>query len=105
MRILYDNYNPATLRSTTVERDEETGLPLIVHVQDTRQILEANKRSASSFDPHRAKRSSMVHVARIPLPEWIKLTRLGITRDERALNGYLNMRETRAFRCDDGRKL
>lgn len=102
---LYEQWRPDVRRMTEVVRDSETGLPLIIQTQDTRPILESNKRLASNFDPHRAKRATMHHVARIPWPEWIKLTRLGITRDDKAFNAYLNMRETRAFRTDDGRKL
>lgn len=105
MATLYDCWNPHTLRQTEVVTDADTGLPLIVHVQDTRPILAANQRDAANFDRHKARRADFVHVARIPMPEWIKLQRLGITSDQRAFNAYLNMRETRAFRCDDGRTL
>jgi hypothetical protein len=46
-----------------------------------------------------------VHVARIPMVVWQQLQRLGITKDEAALNEWLNGRDQRAFRCDDGSKL
>jgi hypothetical protein len=103
MRILYDNYNEVTRRSTTLEVDAETGLPLLTKVQDVKPIVESAKALAAGFDPH--QRRSVTHVARIPMVIWQRLAMVGITRDPVALNKWLNSREARALRCDDGRKL
>lgn len=100
---LYESWNETTQRSTTIELDTETGLPLITQAQNVRPIVESAKRIASNFDPHR--RSDMTHVARIPLVIWQRLQRLGITKDPKALNAWLDSRECRLFRTDDGRRL
>jgi len=103
MRLLYDNYQPATGRSTYVEVDDETGLPVVVQAQDTQPIVESAKAIASSFDPWR--RTEVQHVARIPLVIWQRLNRLGITKDPAAFRAWLNSREARLLRTDDGRIL
>ena len=103
--LLYDNWNPATRRSTTIELDSETGLPLIVHTQDYRPVVESAKRLASNFDRHVHPRNDMTHVARIPILEWVKLNKLGITSDQKAFNAYLDSREARQFRTDDARRI
>lgn len=103
--ILYDHWDPVTRRSTTIELDAETGLPIITKVQDTRPIVESAKRIAANFDPHRARQQDFVHVARIPAVQWQEIVRLGIHRDPIAFNAWLSLRETRALRCDDGRRL
>jgi hypothetical protein len=104
-RTIYESWNPITQRSTDVELDSETGLPVITHSQNTKPIVESAKRLASAFDPHAKRPNDMVHVARIPLVIWNRLQMLGITKDEKALNAWLDSRECRLFRCDDGRKL
>jgi hypothetical protein len=105
MRLLYDNYDAVTRRATTIEVDSESGLPIIVRTQDTRPIVESAKAIASNFDKHTHGRQNIVHVARIPAVQWAQLCRLGITRDPVAFTAWLNSREARALRCDDGRRL
>jgi len=85
--------------------DEETGLKLIRHTQDYKPIVASAKRLASNFDKHIHPKQDFVHVARIPVLEWLKLVKTGIGRDQRALMAYLDMREARQFRVDDGRRL
>jgi hypothetical protein len=103
MRLIYDNYDELTRRSTTIELDAETGLPVIVQTQDTKPIIESAKALAANFDPY--QRRDMVHVARIPGVMWAQLNRLGITKDPAALRAWLNSREARLLRTDDGRTL
>ena len=104
---LYDNYNETTRRGTTIEIDSETGLPLIVQTQDLKPIIEANKRQANAFDKHQARqqRDGITHVARIPMVIWQQLQKLGITKDQKALNAWLDERDNRVFRTDDSRRL
>jgi hypothetical protein len=102
---LYQRYDEVTRRSTEVIRDDETGLPLIVHSQSVQPIVESAKRIASSFDKHRRNPDGWTHVARIPAVIWRQLQRLGITKDEKAFNAWLDLRECRAFRTDDARRL
>ena len=98
---LYSSYNPATGRST--ELTEEDGLPVLVHSQNTTPIIESAKAIAASFDP--LVRRDVTHVARIPMVIWQRLVRTGVAGDEKAFNAWLNSREGRLMRCDDGRKL
>jgi hypothetical protein len=100
---LYERYDPVTTRHTEVITDTDTGLPLIVRTQNARLIMESAKRIASNFDPH-VKRD-ITHVARIDANTWANLTRLGITRDQKAFNAWLNSREARYFRTDDSRRI
>jgi hypothetical protein len=65
--------------------------------------VESAKTIASSFDP--LVRRDTVHVARIPLVVWRQLQRLGITRDEKALNAWLNDPAHHVFRTDDRSRL
>ena len=104
---LYDHTNPATRRRTRVTVDAETSLPLIVSSQDTGPILDSAKALASSFDPTKPRTGSdeWTHVARIPLVIWNRLNRLGITRDEKALNAWLQLPEAANLRTDDRRVL
>jgi hypothetical protein len=103
--LIYEKDDPLTRRRTEVETDAEAGL-VFVHSQDTKAIVESAKALAASSDPSAAwRRNGVVHVARIPMVEWNRISRLGITRDPKAFNEYLNLRETRAFRTDDGRKI
>ncbi|HEY2416803.1 MAG TPA: hypothetical protein VGH84_02715 [Steroidobacteraceae bacterium] len=100
---LYEHFDPATQRATEVTVDADTGHLVFVHSQATRAIVENCKTIASNFDP--LVRRDTVHVARIPLVIWQQLQRLGITRDEKALNRWLNGRDQRVFRTDGGSKL
>jgi hypothetical protein len=104
---LYDSTNPATRRRTRVTVDAETSLPLIVSSQDTGPILDSAKALASQFDPVKPRTGSdeWTHVARIPLVIWNRLNRLGITRDEKALNAWLQLPEAANLRTDDRRVL
>ena len=104
MRPLYQHYDPLTLRNTEIEADSDPDVGLVfTHSQDTKPIVESCKTIASSFDP--LVRRDTVHVARIPLVVWQHLQRLGITRDEKRLNAWLNDRDNRVFRTDDGSQL
>jgi hypothetical protein len=96
--LLYSNYDPVTLRATEVDTDAEAGL-VFTHSQNTRPIVESAKRIASNFDP--LVRRDTVHVARIPMVIWQNLQRLGITKDEAALNRWLNDPDNCVFRTDD----
>ncbi|HEY2615978.1 MAG TPA: hypothetical protein VGI78_01440 [Acetobacteraceae bacterium] len=100
---LYERWDPETQRSTEVFEDSDSKLPYIVHSQNTKPIIEANKRLASMFDPH-IKRD-VTHVARIPRVIYDDLVRKGITRDQKLFNAWLDSWECSAFRVDDRRKL
>jgi hypothetical protein len=100
---LYERWDAETQRSTEVFTDGETGLPVFVKSQNTKPIVESAKAIASSFDPH-VKRD-ITHVARIPMVVYQRLQMLGITKDPVAFNKWLDSRECRLFRCDDGRRL
>ena len=103
---LYDNWNPVTRRGTTIEIDSETGLPLIVQTQDLKPIIEANKRQAMQLRqaPGQKQPDGITHVARIPMVIWQQLQKLGITKDQKALNAWLDERDNRVFRTDDARR-
>lgn len=103
MTTLYERWDEVTRRHTEVVIDGDTGLPLIIRVQDNKPIVESAKRIAANFD--RNVRREVTHVARIDINTWAHLTRLGITKDEKAFNAWLDSREARAFRCDDARRL
>jgi hypothetical protein len=102
---LYHSYDPTTERATEITADSDAGGLTFVHAQNTRQIVESAKRIASNFDPHRRNPDGFTHVARIPMVIWRQLQRLGITKDEKALNAWLDARDNRVFRTDDARKL
>jgi hypothetical protein len=99
---LYQSYDPVTQRATEITEDADDGL-VFVHSQNTRPIVESAKRIASNFDP--LVRRDTVHVARIPMVIWQQLQRLGITKDEAALNKWLNDPDNSVFRTDDRSKL
>jgi hypothetical protein len=101
---LYHRYDPVTQRSTEIETDPEAGL-VIWHTQGVRDIVEDCKRQASNFDKHAKRPDGFTKVASIPLVIWRQLQKLGITNDEKALNAWLDNRDNRVFRTDDGRKL
>jgi hypothetical protein len=102
-RTILDTWNETTRRSTELIVDGETGLPLIRHTQDVKPILEANKRLANNFTG--PNKEGFTLVARIPVVVWNEWRRLGITRDEAALNAALQMRESMYLRTDDRRRL
>jgi hypothetical protein len=102
-RTVLETWNPTTRRSTELIIDGETGLPLIVTSQDVKPILEANKRLANNFTG--PNKEGLTLVARIPIVVWNEWRRLGITRDETALNAALQMRESMYLRTDDRRRL
>ena len=101
-QLIYEKYDELTRRSTEVETDTDAGL-VFTHSQDTRPIVESAKAIASSFDPL-VKRDT-VHVARIPLVIWRHLEKLGITKDQRELNNWLNDPDNAVFRTDDRSRL
>jgi hypothetical protein len=100
---LYERYDPVTQRSTEVFTDGETGLPVFVKSQNTAPIVESAKTIAASFDP--SVKRSITHVARIPMVIYQRLQMLGITKDPKAFNAWLDSRECRVFRTDNGRRL
>jgi hypothetical protein len=102
MPTIYQRYDPQTGRNTELESDPDGSL-VFIHSQDTAPIIESAKAIASSFDP--SVRRDTVHVARIPLVIWRQLQRLGITRDEAALNAWLNDPDNSVFRTDDRSRL
>jgi hypothetical protein len=104
-RTIYETWNPETQRSTEVVIDGETGYPIIVRSQNYRPILESAKALASNFDRHVQPKGPFVHVARLDANTWAWLNVLGITKDEKAFKAFLNSREARFYRTDDGRKL
>jgi hypothetical protein len=95
---LYESYDEATLRATELTRDPDAGL-VFVHSQNTRPIVESAKRLAAEFDPH--VRRDSVHVARIPLVIYRQLQRLGITKDRKVFERWLNDPDNAVFRTDD----
>jgi hypothetical protein len=102
-RTIFESWNPVTRRSTELVIDGETGLPLIVHTQDTKPIIEHCKRLAANFQGTNSH--DITHVASIPLVIWRQLEMLGITKDQKALDRWLDERDNRVFRTDDGRRL
>ena len=100
---LYGNYDARTGRSTQVSIDAETGLPVITKSQAVRPIVESAKRIAGNFAGPNPQ--GVTHVARIPLVVWQRLMQTGVAKDEKALSKWLNERDNRVFRTDDGRKL
>ena len=63
--------------------------------------------NASNFDQIKPRTGSeeWTHVARIPAVIWARLQRLGITRDEKAFNAWLQLPEAAHLRTDDRRRL
>jgi hypothetical protein len=104
---LYDRHDPVRRKRTVVSLDSETGLPIIRTVQDTSQVIEANKRASADFDPYVARQAhaGMVRVARIPAVVVMQLREAGIWRDPKALDRWLDQPENRHFRTDGGRRL
>ena len=103
MPTLYERYDPVTTRYTEITTDSETGLPLITYTQDVKPIIEANKRAASNFTG--TSKTGWTRVASIPNVVVQRLMQTGIWYDEKAMNVWLNQRDNRVFRTDDGRRL
>lgn len=101
---LFHSFDPRTGLSTRIE-DIGDGRLFIQHSQTTTPIVESAKRLAGNFDKHHHPKQPFVHVARIPMVEWMKLTAIGITQDRAAFSAWLNTREAQAFRTDDGRRV
>lgn len=103
--VIYESFNPANLRSTTVETNPDGGI-LIVHHQDTKPVIEACKIASVNFDPHGPwRKHGYVRVASIPLVIAQNLKRQGILDDPQALDKWLDERDNRVFRTDDARRL
>lgn len=103
-----DISNPVTRTRTRRVRDPETGLPLIIKEQDYRPIVDDNIRRQTQRDAHELRAQSLggqVMVASIPLLQWWELHKRGITKNSKLMKAWLNRRDTRHFRTDDGRKL
>jgi len=100
---LYERYDPVTTRYTEITTDSETGLPLITYTQNVKPIVEACKRAASNFTG--TSKTGFTRVASIPNVVVQRLMQTGIWYDEKAMNAWLNQRDNRVFRTDDGRRL
>ena len=103
MPTLYERYDPVTTRYTEIVTDSETGLPLITYTQNTRAIVEANKRAAANFTG--TNKHGFTRVASIPNVVVQRLMQTGVWYDEKAMNAWLNDRDNRVFRTDDARRL
>ena len=103
MPLLYDTYDPVTRRSTWIETDAETGLPIITYTQDIKPIIEANKRAASNFTG--TNEQGITRVASIPNVVVQRLMQTGIWYDQKAMARWLDDPANRFFRTDDGRRL
>ena len=103
--ILYERVDPDRSWLTEVVRDSETGLPVIFTKQGTAPIVEDAKRQASMFDPHIARQNHWRQVASIPLVVYMRLQKMGITRDRKAMLKWLSRRDARFFRTDGGGRL
>jgi hypothetical protein len=108
--LLYENIDAPALKRTRLIRDSETGLPLIITEQNTKLIIDDNRRLAGQVDRHEQRRrrtrgSGMVQIASIPIVVWRQLQASGVARDETRLLKWLSERDHRYFRTDDGRKL
>lgn len=103
-----DIANPVTGTRTRRVRDTETGLPLIIREQDYTAIIDDNKRRQTQRDQHTLRAQNLggaVMVASIPLLQFFELHKRGITKNPKLMKAWLNRRDTRHFRTDDGRKL
>lgn len=106
-RTLVERVNAGARKRTRILADGETGLPLIVTEQDTKPILEANRRQANDFDKHRIRKNpgKLRHIASIPNVVVMQLQQRGIWGDEKAMLRWLSDPDNRAFRVDDGTRL
>lgn len=101
MSILLEKWNEVTQRQTEIYWED--GLPIIRYTQNLKPIVERCKREASDFQG--TNRDNITKVASIPVVIWQRLLQMGIAHDEQALNAWLNERDNRVFRTDDGRRL
>lgn len=95
---------------TKIIRDRDTGLPVIITTQDSRPIIEDNRKMANAADRHQLRRrhtrgAGVTQIANIPMVVWMRLRKLGITQDRAALKKWLSDHDNRFFRVDDGRRL
>lgn len=92
---------------TRVITDSETNLPLIIREHDASPLLAINQRQANAFDKHQNgwKKHGWQHVARLPPAVAARLRRIGLLNDRAAFDVWLNERDNRKFRVDDGRKV
>jgi hypothetical protein len=99
--LLYDAYDTVTTRATWIEWEGD--IPIITYTQDTRPIIEANKRAAAEFLG--TNRDDITRVACIPNVIVQRLMQTGVWWDQQALNKWLNDPANRWLRTDDGRTL
>lgn len=110
MTVLYHHASTGGVQ-TTVYTDPDHRTPILRHQQDTRPILEDNKRWANAYErawqdnPIRARR-----VASIPFVVWQQLERMGVVSgmrviDERRFLRLLSDPELRFLRTDNGGRL
>lgn len=111
-RILLDQVDPARRLRTVVERDAETGLPIIKARQDVRQLLSANVAAQNDYDrrqPHRVP-GGWRRVARLPAVVVMQLNDRGIMKgvrvvDQQRFGRFLSDIDHRKLRTDDGKRL
>jgi hypothetical protein len=108
--VLMNEYDRGRAVRTKVIMDRDTGLPVIVTHQDTRAIIDDNRRIQNGVDRHELRRrhtrgSGGVQIASIPMVVYMRLRKLGITRDRAAMRKWLSDPANKYFRTDDGRKL
>lgn len=108
--VLLNEYDRGRSVRTKVIMDRDTGLPVIVTHQDTRTIIDDNRRIQNSVDKHELRRRHQrgaggVQIASIPMVVYMRLRKLGITKDRKAMRKWLSDPQNRFFRTDDGRRL
>jgi len=101
--VLFENWDEVTQRFTQIVEDVETGLPIITYTQNTKPILDQNKRDAANFKG--TNPDGFTRVACIPNVVVQRLMQTGIWFDQQAMKQWLDDPENRFFRTDDGRKL
>jgi hypothetical protein len=102
---LYESWRPVELRSTEVVYDADEKMTHFFTAQETKPIVESAKAIAANFDKHVDPKRPIQHVARIPYVIYQRLLLTGIAKDPKAFRQWLNSREGRLMRCDDGRAL
>ena len=108
--VLLNEYDRGRAVRTKVIYDRDTGLPIIVTHQDTRAIIDDNRRIQNNVDRHELRRRHQkgaggVQIASIPMVVYMRLRKLGITKDRKAMRKWLSDPQNRFFRTDDGRRL
>jgi len=111
-RILLDTIDPDRRMRTRVERDVETGVPIIRVVQDVAPVLDANVTQANAFDRYAARRvpGGWRHVARLPMVVVQQLNDIGVMRgttiiDHQWMDRWLSSNSNRKLRTDNGARL